>query len=97
MKQIINLPSRERILLNELETKIKSARNSNDYICINFGRRESFIKVSFEKDQTYIVGFNFYNMEFQFKLNLFIKQHPKAVVGQIAQFLFTWVNKLNAR
>lgn len=36
MKQIINIKPRQVIILSEIEDKIKSARNSNDYLLINF-------------------------------------------------------------
>ena len=32
MKHIVNLKPREKLLLNDMETKIKDARNSNDYV-----------------------------------------------------------------
>jgi len=45
MKQIINAKPKERLLLNDIETKIKNARNSNDYILINFGHKGEFIRI----------------------------------------------------
>jgi len=37
MKTIINLKPKQRLEnLNDLENKIKQARNSNDYVLINF-------------------------------------------------------------
>lgn len=95
MKHIINLSPKQKVLLNDLENKVKNARNSNDYILINFGRKDQFIKVAFCKDQTYVVGYNFWNMEFAMKTNIMLKQYPKTVNAKIASYLFDWVNKLN--
>lgn len=95
MKHIINLNPKQKVLLNDLENKVKNARNSNDYILINFGRKGQFIKVAFCKDQTYVVGYNFWNMEFAMKTNIMLKQYPKTVNAKIASYLFDWVNKLN--
>ena len=95
MKHIINLSPKQKVLLNDLENKVKNARNSNDYISINFGRKGQFIKVAFCKDQTYVVGYNFWNMEFAMKTNIMLKQYPKTVNAKIASYLFDWVNKLN--
>lgn len=95
MKHIINLSPKQKILLNDLENKVKNARNSNDYVLINFGRKDQFIKVAFCKDQTYVVGYNFWNMEFAMKTNIMLKQYPKTVNAKIASYLFDWVNKLN--
>lgn len=95
MKQIINMKPKDRISLNDIETKITNARNSNDYILVNFGRKGEFIKISFSKDQTYCIGYNFWNMEFQVKTNIMIKQYPKTVNKKLASWLFNWVNQLN--
>ena len=95
MKHIINLSPKQKVLLNDLENKVENARNSNDYILINFGRKGQFIKVAFCKDQTYVVGYNFWNMEFAMKTNIMLKQYPKTVNAKIASYLFDWVNKLN--
>lgn len=94
MRQIMTLPPRQRALLNEIETKFKNARNSNDYLQIYFGNGK-FIKVSFHRDNTYTVGYNFFNMEFQIKLNWYIKQHPMIINAKMSAFLFDWINKLN--
>lgn len=95
MKYIINVKPKERLSLNEIERKLKDARNSNDYILVNFGRKGEFIKMSFQKDQTYTIGFNFWNMEFQVKTNTMIRQYPKTVTGKLANWLTEWVNRLN--
>ena len=95
MKHIINLPPRKRISLNDLETKIREARNSNDYIQINFGSRNQFIKIAFCKDQTYTIGYNIWNMEFSVKTNVMLRQYPKTVNNKLAAWLFDWVNRLN--
>lgn len=95
MKQVMLVKPKERLLLSEVENKIKNARNSNDYIEINFGRKGEFIKIAFCKDQTYCIGFNFWNMEFQVKTNIMLKQYPKTVTGKLALYLTDWVNKLN--
>ena len=95
MKQIINLKPRQTISLNEIENKVKSARNSNDYILVNFGRKGEFIKIAFCKDQTYCIGYNFWNMEFAVKLNIMIKQYKKTVVTKLANWLYSWVTRLN--
>lgn len=36
MKQIVTVPYRDRININEIEPKVKNARMSNDYILVNF-------------------------------------------------------------
>lgn len=95
MKYILTIPRGNRIELNELETKIKNARSSNDYILINFGTKGQFIKLAFCKDQTYCIGYNFWNMEFSVKTNIMLKQYPKTNTLKLAQYLFNWVNKLN--
>lgn len=95
MKQIINLKPRQVIVLKEIEDKVKTARTGNDYLLVNFGRNNQFIKIAFCKDQTYVVGYNFYNMEFSLKLNIFMRQYPKIVISRLSQFIFNWVNKLN--
>lgn len=95
MKQIINAKPKERLLLNDIETKIKNARNSNDYIIINFGHKGEFIKIAFCKDQTYCVGYNFINIEFMVKTNVMLKMYPKVVNQKLALYLFDWVNRLN--
>ena len=77
MKHIINLPPKQKLLLNDLEMKIKNARNSNDYVQVNFGRKNQFIKIAFSKDQTYTIGYNIWNMEFSVKTNIMIRQYPK--------------------
>ena len=95
MKQIINMKPKDRISLNEIETKLSNARNSNDYILVNFGRKGEFIKIAFSKDQTYCIGYNFWNMEFQVKTNIMIKQYAKTVNKKLSSWLFNWVNQLN--
>ena len=44
MKSIINLQPREKLNLSDVEQKMKSARNSNDYVLVKFGRKNEFIK-----------------------------------------------------
>lgn len=95
MKQIINMKPKDRISLNEIETKLSNARNSNDYILVNFGRKGEFIKIAFSKDQTYCIGYNFWNMEFQVKTNIMIKQYARTVNKKLSSWLFNWVNQLN--
>ena len=95
MKQIINLKQKDRLNISEVETKVKSARNSNDYILINFGGKNEFIKIAFCKDQTYCIGYNFWNMEFAIKTNIMMKQYPKTVTTALANWLYTWVTRLN--
>ena len=73
MKYIVNLNPKDRLLTNEVESQVRNARNSNDYILVNFGRKKEFIKVAFCKDQTYCIGYNFWNMEFQVKTNIMLK------------------------
>ena len=91
----ISIKPRQLIELNDLETKVKNARNTNDYILVHFGRKGEFIKVAFNRDQTYTIGYNFINIEFMTKTNVMIKQYPKTVVSKIALYLFTWINRLN--
>ena len=95
MKSIINLKPKDKVTLNDLETKIKNARNSNDYVLVNFGRKGEFIKIAFCKDQTYCIGYNFWNMEFAVKTNILMKQYSKSVNGVLANWLYTWVTRLN--
>lgn len=95
MKQIINMKPKDRISLNEIEIKLTNARNSNDYILVNFGRKGEFIKIAFSKDQTYCIGYNFWNMEFQVKTNIMLKQYAKTVNKKLSSWLFNWVNQLN--
>lgn len=95
MKHIINLPPKQKLLLNDLEMKIKNARNSNDYVQVNFGRKNQFIKIAFSKDQTYTIGYNIWNMEFSVKTNIMIRQYPKTNNSKLASWLFDWVNRLN--
>ena len=95
MKQVINLKPKDRISLNDIETKLSKARNSNDYILVNFGRKGEFIKIAFSKDQTYCIGYNFWNMEFQVKTNIMIKQYSRTVNKKLSSWLFNWVNQLN--
>ena len=95
MKSIINLKPKDKVTLNDLETKIKNARNSNDYVLVNFGRKGEFIKIAFCKDQTYCIGYNFWNMEFAIKTNILMKQYSKSVNGVLANWLYTWVTRLN--
>ena len=95
MKSIINLKPKDKVTLNDLETKIKNARNSNDYVLVNFVRKGEFIKIAFCKDQTYCIGYNFWNMEFAIKTNILMKQYSKSVNGVLANWLYTWVTRLN--
>lgn len=95
MKSVINLKPKDRLVLSDIETKMRSARSSNDYILVNFGRKGEFIKIAFCKDQTYCIGYNFWNMEFSVKTNVMLKQYPKTVANKLAAYLFDWVNKLN--
>ena len=95
MKSIINLKPKEKLSLSDIEQKMKSARNSNDYVLVNFGRKNEFIKIAFCKDQTYCIGYNFWNMEFAVKTNIIMKQYPKTVVGTLSNWLYTWVTRLN--
>lgn len=95
MKKIITVKPRETLSLNDLEYDIKNARNSNDYILVNFGRKGEFIKIAFCKDQTYCIGYNFWNLEFAVKTNVMLRQYPKTVNNKLALWLFEWVNKLN--
>lgn len=95
MKAIINLKPKEQVLLNDIETKVRNARNTNDYILVNFGRKGEFIKIAFSRDQTYTIGYNFWNMEFAVKTNIMLKQYPRTVNAKLSNYLFDWVNKLN--
>lgn len=96
MKSVIKLRRQEQLSINEITDKIRSARQSNDYIEVQFGSNFSrFIKIAFCKDQTYCIGYNFWNAEFAIKTNMMIKQYPKTVVTRLANYLTTWVNRLN--
>ena len=97
MKTIINLIPKSELNLNEMEKKIRSARNSNDYVLVNFGRKGEFIKVAFCKDQTYTIGHNIWNMEFWTKLRVLNKQYKVGNPIVLAQFLTNWVNRLNRK
>lgn len=95
MKHVINLKPREKLLLNDMEKSVKDARNSNDYVLINFGRKGEFIKIAFCKDQTYCIGYNFWNMEFSVKTNVMLKQYRVTNVVKIATYITDWINRLN--
>lgn len=95
MKHIVNLKPREKLLLNDMEKSVKDARNSNDYVLINFGRKGEFIKIAFCKDQTYCIGYNFWNMEFSVKTNVMLKQYRVTNVVKIATYITDWINRLN--
>lgn len=95
MKHIVTLKPREKLELNLMEKYVREARNSNDYIKINFGRKREFIEVSFNKDLTYCIGFNFWNAEFQQKTNIFLSMYKTSYVNPIALYLVTHVNRLN--
>ena len=58
-------------------------------------RKGEFIKIAFCKDQTYCIGYNFWNMEFAVKTNIMLKQYPKTVNNKLAAWIFDWVNRLN--
>ena len=94
-RQIIEVKPRTRLLLNDLEKKIRSAKNSNDYLLVKFGRKGEYIRVDFAKDQSYGVSHNMYNMEFQVKLGVMMRQYKVSNVFKIADFVFDWVNRLN--
>lgn len=95
MKYNINLNRKEKLQLNDIEKKVKSARNTNDYINVNFGQKGEFIKIAFCKDQTYAIAHNIWNMEFWTKLRVLCKQYKVTNVLVLAQFLTNWVNRLN--
>lgn len=95
MKHIINLKPREKLLLNDVEKSVKDARNSNDYVLFNFGRKGEFIKIAFCKDQTYCIGYNFWNMEFAVKTNIMLKQYRVTNVVKISAYITDWINRLN--
>lgn len=96
MRYVITLKPKQRMeSLSDLENKIKNARNSNEYVQVNFGRKGEFIKLAFCKDMTYCIGFNFWNMEFQVKTNIMLKQYSKSVPAKLSSWMFDWVNKLN--
>ena len=78
-----------------MEKKIRSAKNSNDYLLVKFGRKGEYIRVDFAKDQSYGVSHNMYNMEFQVKLGVMMRQYRVSNVFKIADFVFDWVNRLN--
>ena len=45
MRYVINLKPKQQLeSLSDLENKIKQARNSNEYVQVNFGRKGEFIK-----------------------------------------------------
>lgn len=94
-KQIIEVKPRVRLLLNDVENKVRNARNSNDYILVKFGRKGEFIRIDFAKDQTYGVSHNLYNLEFMVKLGVMLKQYKVTNIFKIADFIFDWVNRLN--
>lgn len=95
MKQIITVPYRNKITTDELETKMRNAKQSNDYIQIKFGNNGKWIKVAFCKDQTYVIGYNFIDVSFATKLSYLVKQYPITVINKLSNWLVDWVNKLN--
>lgn len=94
-KEILNVKPKDRLSLNEMEKKVRNARNSNDYILVKFGRKGEFIRVDFAKDQTYGVSHNMYNMEFMVRLSVMIRQYKVSNIYKIADFVTNWVNRLN--
>lgn len=94
-KQIIDLKPRVELLLKSLDEKVRSARTSNDYILINFGRKNEFIRVDFARDQSYGISHNIYNPLFISRLNVFVAQYKITNIYKITNFLFEWINKLN--
>ena len=95
MKQIITVPHKDRINLSDVEVKMRNARQSNDYILIYFGKKGEWIKIAFCRDQTYVIGYNFMNIEFITKLRYMMNQYPKTQVGKLSAWLTDWINKLN--
>lgn len=95
MKHIVNLKHKERLNISEVETMMRSARSSNDYVLINFGNRGQWIKVVFCRDQTYAICYNFINVEFAAKLNYLLKQYKYTAVNKLSKWLTDWVNQLN--
>lgn len=95
MKYIINLKKKEQLKLNDIENKIRSARNSNDYVLVNYGTKGDFIKISFQKDATYTIGYNIWNMEFWNKTRILLRQYKVSNVYVLALYLTNWINKLN--
>lgn len=95
MKSIIDLKPKDKLILNDLETKIKNARNSNDYVLVNYGTKGDFIKISFQKDATYTIGYNIWNMEFWNKTRILLRQYKVSNVYVLALYLTNWINKLN--
>ena len=96
MKYIVNVPHKEKVSLNDIEKKVRSARNSIDYLQVNFGTKGEFIKVVFCKDQTYAIAHNIWNMEFWTKLRILCRQYKVTNPTLIAQFITSWVNRLNS-
>lgn len=94
-KEILSVKPKDRLSLNEMEKKVRNARNSNDYILVKFGRKGEFIRVDFAKDQTYGVSHNMYNMEFMVRLSVMIRQYKVSNIYKIADFVTNWVNRLN--
>lgn len=94
-KQIIEIKPRIRLLLNDVENKVRKAKNSNDYLLVKFGRKGEFMRVDFAKDQTYGFSHNLYNMEFMARLGIMVRQYKVSNVFKIADFIFDWVNRLN--
>ena len=95
MKYIISLTNIQKLDLNDIQKKMRSARNTNDYLLVKYHNDKDFIKVTFSKDNTYTIGHNIWNMEFWTKLKVLLKQYPKSVPDVLAMFLTTWINKLN--
>lgn len=95
MKYIISLKPKETLDKDKVEEQIRKAKNSNDYIQVKFGDKGQFIKIAFCRDMTYCIGFNFWNMQFQYHTNMMLKQYPKSVTYKLTSWLVEWVNRLN--
>ena len=88
------LKRKEQLDEKDIEQKIRSAKQTNDYVQIVFNQ-DKFIKISFEKDQTYTLGYNIYDMTFTYKVCILCKQYSIANVQVLTKFLVQWVNKFN--
>lgn len=96
MKSIINVKPREHIVQTQLYDSLIKARNSWDYVQINFGRQNQFLKIAFCKDQSYVIGYNFYNLMFTSRLKVLLTQYPKNInINKLSDFIITTIDKLN--
>lgn len=95
MKQIINLKRNENPNITKLENAIRDAKQTYDYLQINIPRNNYFIRISFNRDFTYTIGFNIWDLQFFTETNLLYRQYHTAVIAGISKYLDRQIRRLN--